>query len=184
MTEKFKSHMKVGERLFENRSSKTAKLKAAYNAADLLEKCGTSFLQMAESKFARSFFKVLIVESDKGMAKYIRKILKDICGFKQVYCVPTVEDAIKLLEKGTKFNLILSGYRLDGVDNGYKLYEYIAELDKVPSFVMITGATDYEIKNLRGVGVPVVKKPFSVQQISTLVLSYYLKFIEPILLKD
>lgn len=184
MKDHHKTTMKVGERIFENRSSKTAKIKAAYNAAELLKKCGASFLQMVESKFARMFFKILVVESDKHMAKYIRNILKNVCGFTQVYNVLTVEDAIKLIDKGVKFQLILSGFRLDGKQNGYKLYEKINEIKKVPPFVMVTGASDYEIKNLTSIGIPVIKKPFSIQQITTLVLSYYIKFLEPILTKE
>lgn len=179
----YKNHMKVGDRIYENKATNTNKLKAAYNAAELLMKSGSSFLQMSESKFARMFFKILIVEYDRQMAHYIKKILKDCCGFSKICCVYSAEDAKTLIKKGDRFNLVISGYRLDENPDGYELYEEIKNLEKSPKFLMVTGASDYEVDNLKDAGISVLRKPFDIEQISKIVLCYYIKFLEPLLLQ-
>lgn len=134
-------------------------------------------LQLIESRILRSTFKILLVENDFEVSKLNKKFLvKD--GFKNITYVLSAEEALKYLETH-EVHLILSDYRLGGKSklNGYSLWSLIKQKVKPPRFMMISGFTDFETRELEKAGVRLLTKPYAKEDLNKMVRAFYLKHL-------
>jgi DNA-binding NtrC family response regulator len=87
-------------------------------------------------------------------------------------CAETGADALKLLQSG-EFLGVVSDMRMPGGVDGAQVYAWISEHrpELVSRFVFTTGdiANDETAATLSGTGAPCLEKPFSIQQLISVV---------------
>lgn len=99
--------------------------------------------------------KLLIAEDNKLMIEIIKEEFK--CLNPQFQCALCGNDAIQLIEKGNKFDVIISDYNMPN-GNGIDLLKYTITHDIPSLFVLFTACDDYELPETNETFLGVVSK--------------------------
>ncbi|MDR6999094.1 response regulator [Neobacillus niacini] len=116
--------------------------------------------------------RVMIVEDDPMVAELNKRYLEKMDGFRLTAMVPSVDKAIRLLEK-QEIDLILLDIFMPG-KQGLELLTYLREKDKETDVVIISAASDMERikKALRHGVVDYLIKPFEFDRFNMALSSY------------
>ncbi|MBP3040396.1 response regulator [Bacillaceae bacterium Marseille-Q3522] len=116
--------------------------------------------------------RVLIVEDDPMVAEFNKKYLEEIEGYQLTGIVPTVQEAVSLLEK-QKVDLILLDLFLPHT-NGFDLLAHIRNNAKDIDVILITAACDMNNihKALQNGAVDYIIKPFKFERFRDALVSY------------
>lgn len=108
-------------------------------------------LSETESFLCRKDYRILIVDDNKEVRETIKEFLKEACGFTEIDTASNGEEAVDRT-KSRQYDLILSDYNMPKMD-GYALWRYLKDTKYLTTFIMISGYCEYQVKNLRRVGV-------------------------------
>jgi signal transduction histidine kinase len=109
---------------------------------------------------------VLLVEDNADVAAGILAVL-EVCGC-SVHHEDSADGAFNLLGEGYSFDLVLSDVQMPGRMNGIDLAEQITQRLPSQKLVLMTGYAD-EIERAKDLGVPVLAKPFDMDDLLDLI---------------
>ena len=155
----FQEQMEKASKAIEIRKKSKGKknMEAFWNAADLEDRISSEEkLLLKELKAVRNNFKILIVDDNSDYADMLRDIIKEECNFQNVDIAPDVDTALNKCSV-TDYDLILSDYNMPG-KNGYEFWEQLKDQNYNTNFVLISGYTPEQVRNLRAAGVLTFEK--------------------------
>jgi signal transduction histidine kinase len=108
---------------------------------------------------------VLLVEDNEEVAAGLVAVL-DVLGWR-AHHEPTGDAALKLLEEGGEFDLVLSDIQMPGATDGIALAEWIRKRRPRQHVTLMTGYADH-LAEARRLGVSVLAKPFNADDLKAL----------------
>lgn len=129
-----------------------------------------------ESYRCRREFHILIVEDSLELRDMYKMYLKE-WGFLKIYTATDGLDAMELMSR-YKYDLILTDFSMPNM-NGYALWRHTQEINYKGSFVMISGYSKDQFKNLRKAGILCLPKDEClVTNLKKVSVGYYLKKLD------
>ena len=152
--------------------------KSFYNDLYLEEDSELTKINQVEAMILKNTFKILLVE-DKPQINKINKTMLAASGFKNIVSVTSAEEGWELIQNDPKIRLILSDYRFGekGEMNGYRLWEKVSRLKNGPKFMIVSGFSDFETRELERAGIPLLAKPYTSKELNKIVSAFYLKHL-------
>lgn len=139
-------------------------------------------LEKTESKFARGFFRVLIVNDKPEETAALVRLIRDELGFTTIKVATSIKEGLNNLVTEKPYDLVLSMYRTRSEDvDGYDLYKQIREWKKSPQFLIVDAYTAEERENLAKVGLVVLPFPPTQGQIAILINGFYVRKLQKIM---
>jgi signal transduction histidine kinase/CheY-like chemotaxis protein len=109
---------------------------------------------------------VLLVEDNMEVASGVAAVL-EVFGA-QVRHEITADDALRVLDSGESFDLVLSDIQMPGQLNGIDLAERVRASWPTLKIALMTGYAD-ELERARHIGIPILAKPFDIDELHALV---------------
>lgn len=152
--------------------------KSFYKNLYIEEDSDSSKIQQIESKILKNTFKILLVEDEPQINRINKAILANN-GFKNVVMVNSAEAGLEIVRKDSQIKLILSDYRFGERNemNGYIFWEEVSKLKNPPKFMIISGFSDFETRELERAGIALLAKPYTSKELNQIVKSFYLKHL-------
>ncbi len=110
---------------------------------------------------------VLLVEDNEEVAAGVAAVL-EVFGCK-VHHEPTADAALNVLNTGGTFDLVLSDIQMPGKLSGIDLAEKVRRSWPAQKIALMTGYAD-ELERARHLGVPILAKPFDIDELRELVV--------------
>lgn len=174
-SEEFKAKAVASEAAHIKGSPKVAKMKAFWDARDLLSNLDRKAIEQKEIKLARLGFKILIVEAVPALCEIYKDFLEDY-GFSNIDVVHDGREALFMC-KEKDYDLVLCNYNVPSVD-GYRLSRALNMMCHLANFVMISGYDTNQFRNLKKAGIialPISGTSKVLASICTLASGYYTK---------
>jgi two-component system, CitB family, response regulator MalR len=116
--------------------------------------------------------RVMIVEDDPMVAEFNKRYLEEVRGFDLKAIVPSVDEAIKVLD-AQNIDLILLDIFMPG-KLGLELLTYLRKMEKATDVIVISAASDMERiqKALRYGAFDYLIKPFEFERLQTALTAY------------
>jgi signal transduction histidine kinase len=108
---------------------------------------------------------VLLVEDNEEVAAGLCAVL-EVLGW-QARHEPSGDAALRVLEAGNEFDLVLSDIQMPGTYDGIKLAEWIKTMRPKQPVTLMTGYAD-QLEQARRTGVAILAKPFNIDDLKTL----------------
>ncbi len=121
---------------------------------------------MEETRLAALQGSVLLVEDNEEVAAGVAAVL-EVFGVR-VHHATTAHDALRVLNEGESFDLVLSDIQMPGQLNGIDLAERVRASWPSLKIALMTGYAD-EIERARHIGIPILAKPFDIDELHALV---------------
>lgn len=109
---------------------------------------------------------VLLVEDNQEVAEGLAAVL-EIMGH-DVTHLASADEALRALQAGEEFALVLSDVQMPGELNGIELAEWLKTNRPKQPVALMTGYAD-ELERARRTGVPIFAKPFDAQELAPLI---------------
>ncbi|WP_277183066.1 hybrid sensor histidine kinase/response regulator [Caballeronia sp. BR00000012568055] len=108
---------------------------------------------------------VLLVEDNEEVAAGLCAVL-EVLGW-QARHEPSGDAALKVLEEGKEFDLVLSDIQMPGATDGIRLAEWIRNQRPQQPVTLMTGYAD-QLEQARRTGVAILAKPFNIDDLKAL----------------
>lgn len=170
--------VKLGEPLF------GGKEKSTYKQTLITETRQQTFsnLNKIELKFAKCFFRILIIHDKEQECAALVRLIRDDLQFTQVKVTTTMDDAWEALSVDKPYDVVLSIYRTtSGAVDGFDLFRNLKELKKIPEFFIVDSYTEEEYANLAKAGVLILPQPISKGQIELFINGFYVRKMQKIM---
>ena len=117
-------------------------------------------------------FSVLVVDDDEVMARVFKRVVDETPGFSVIAVATTAEDALRILSRGTRVDLVLLDIGLPGAD-GTRLLRSIRRM-KGPEAIAVTAMTDKSVvRTMLHLGVlDYLIKPFTFERLQHALIRY------------
>jgi CheY-like chemotaxis protein len=113
---------------------------------------------------------ILLVEDNEEVAAGLAAVL-EVFGWKAQHEL-TGDAALRLLDDGKTFDLILSDIQMPGVNNGIDVAEKVRRRWPRQAVALMTGYAD-ELERAKHAGVAILSKPFNIDDLQALLQSVH-----------
>ncbi len=122
--------------------------------------------------------KILIVDDDHTVRTFLERFLKDK-GYADIQSAKTGEDALKIIQKEEKIDLVLLDIKLPGM-GGLEVLRKIKEMKKDTGVIMITGFPDEKIgrEAMKEGASDYIMKPFDLAYLELSVFSKIVQMVK------